>query len=96
MYRKFLLILNWDVVLFGLFWDFFVNSEFYKNYCDRNLFIGILIEGLDERLEVYLFFLIREYFYSFEGFFYVKFLIECLDILYVVYENFKLINFRKR
>ncbi|XP_021862745.2 anaphase-promoting complex subunit 1 isoform X2 [Spinacia oleracea] len=82
-------------VLVSSSWEFLVNSEFHKNYCNHNFFPGISTEGLDDRL-VDRFSSSMRGLQNPEGFSYSEFLIECLDSLHAIYENLKLSNLRKR
>lgn len=82
-------------VLVSSSWEFLVNSEFHKNYCNHNFFPGISNEGLDDRL-VDRFSSSMRGLQNPEGFSYSEFLIECLDSLHAIYENLKLSNLRKR
>ncbi|GMH15411.1 hypothetical protein Nepgr_017252 [Nepenthes gracilis] len=76
-------------------WDFLVNSEFHKNYCNHNFTGGYSSVGPVHMLESYFTSSNKGNAKSRETSSYTQ-LIEYLDCLHAVYENLKLINLRKR
>ncbi|KAL9226701.1 hypothetical protein vseg_002481 [Gypsophila vaccaria] len=72
-------------------WEFLMDSEFHKNYCNHNFISGMTSYV---RPETHHSSLNTNDVFSPEEL--STFLVECLDSLHAVYENLKLINLRKR